>query len=140
VKTAQQAADAWKASAGTAAAAWSAGINSYNGDWAGTTVNAYSNWVSGLADAQANGRWQRGITSTGTNGWKTAAQNKSANYTTGFTAGSPEYTQAIGKVMGALSNIVPNLPPRGTFEQNKLRATTLMDALHAQKGQLSAAG
>ena len=42
--------------------------------------------------------------------------------------------------MNALGNIVPNLPPRGTFDQNKLRATTLMDALHAQKGQLSANG
>ena len=140
MKTAQQAADAWKASAGTAAAAWTAGINNYNGDWAGATVNAYQNWVSGLADAQANGRWQRGITNAGTGGWKSASQNKAANYTTGFTAGGAEYTQAIGKVMNALANIVPNLPARGTFEQNKLRATTLMDALHAQKGQLSANG
>ena len=140
MKTAAQAAAAWQASAGTAAANWTAGINNYNGDWAGTTVNAYNNWVSGLANAQAQGLWQRGIQSAGTGGWKSASQAKSGNYSTGFQAGANEYTQAIGKVMNALANIVPNLPPRGTFEQNKVRATTLMDALHAQKGQLSAAG
>jgi hypothetical protein len=140
VKTAAQAASAWQASAGTAAANWTQGINNYNGDWAGATVGAYQNWVSGLANAQANGNWQRGVQSAGTSGWKAASQAKAANYSTGFTAGSQEYTQAIGKVMGALQNIVPSLPPRGTFDQNKLRATTLMDSLHALKGQLSAAG
>jgi hypothetical protein len=44
----------------------------------------------------------------------------------------------MSKIMAALGNIVPNLPARGTFEQNKIRATTLMDALHAQRGQLGA--
>lgn len=140
MKTAAQAAANWQASAGQAAANWTAGINGYNGDWAGQTINGYQNWVSGLANAQAQGLWQRGIQAAGTGGWKSASQAKAANYSTGFQAGSGEYTQAIGKVMNALANIVPNLPPRGTFEQNKVRATTLMDALHAQKGQLSAAG
>lgn len=140
MKTAAQAASNWQASAGTAAANWTAGINGYTGDWAGTTVNSYNNWVSGLANAQAQGLWQRGIQAAGTSGWKSASQSKAANYSTGFTAGSAEYTQAIAKVMNALSNIVPSLPPRGTYAENKLRATTLMDSLHALKGTLSAAG
>jgi len=140
VKTAAQASAAWTASAGTASANYQAGITGYNGDWAGTTVNSYNNWVTGLANAQAQGLWQRGVQSAGTAGWKSASVAKVGNYSTGFTAGKQEYDQAIGKVMNALANIVPNLPPRGTFEQNKVRATTLMDALHAQKGQLSAAG
>ncbi len=140
MKTAAQALANWQASAGAASTNWQAGINNYNGDWAGTTTNAYNNWVSGLANAQAQGSWQRGIQAAGTSGWKSASQAKAANYSTGFTAGSNEYQQAIGKVMGALQNIVPSLPPRGTYDQNKLRATTLMDSLHALKGQLSAAG
>jgi hypothetical protein len=140
VKTAAQAASNWQASAGQAAANWTAGINNYNGDWAGTTAGAYNNWVAGLANAQASGSWQRGIQNAGTNRWKSQSQAKAANYSTGFTAGSAEYTQAIGKVMGALQNIVPSLPPRGSYAENKLRATTLMDSLHALKGQLSASG
>ena len=133
MKTAAQALANWQASAGAASTNW-------HGDWAGATTNAYNNWVSGLANAQANGSWQRGVQAAGTSGWKSASQAKAANYSTGFTAGSNEYQQAIGKVMGALQNIVPSLPPRGTYDQNKLRATTLMDSLHALKGQLSAAG
>lgn len=140
MKTAQQALQNWQNSAGTAAANWQSGINNYTGDWAGTTVNAYQNWVSGLANAQALGLWQRGVQAAGTSGWKSAAQAKAANYSTGFQAGSQEYQQAITKVMNALQTIVPALPPRGTYQQNVLRATTLMDNLHALKGQLSAAG
>lgn len=139
MKTAAQALQNWQSSAGTASANWQAGINNYNGDWAGATVGAYNNWVAGLANAQANGNWQRGVQAAGTTGWKAASQAKAANYSTGFSAGGNEYQQAIGKVMGALQNIVPSLPPRGTYDQNKLRATTLMDSLHALKGQLSAA-
>lgn len=140
MKTAAQALQNWQNSAGTAATNWQAGINNYNGDWVGATVGAYQNWVSGLANAQANGLWQAGIQAAGTAGWKSAAQAKAANYSTGFTAGSAEYQVAIQKVMGALNNIVPSLPPRGTYDQNKLRATTLMDALHSLKGQLGAPG
>jgi hypothetical protein len=140
LKTAQQAFQNWQASAGQAAANWTAGINGYTGDWAGTTVNAYNNWVSGLANAQALGLWQRGVQSAGTAGWKSAAQSKAANYSTGFTAGATEYQQAIQKVIQAEQNIVPSLPPRGSYAENKLRATAFMDAMHALKGQLSAAG
>ena len=140
MKTAQQAAQNWQNSAGTAATNWAAGINSYTGDWAGTTVGAYNNWVSGLANAQARGSWQAGVQAAGTNGWKSAAQAKSANSSTGFSAGSAEYSNAIGKVMNALQGIVSSAPPRGTFDQNKARATYVMDQLHALKGTLGAAG
>lgn len=140
MKTAQQAAQNWVNSAGTAATNWQAGIQAYSGDWAGTTVNAYNNWVSGLANAQALGSWQAGVMAAGTNGWKSATQAKAANYSTGFTAGAAEQQQAITKIMNALQGIVPALPPRGTYSQNKARATALMDSLHALKGTLGAAG
>jgi hypothetical protein len=140
VKTAAQALAAWQASAGTAATNYQAGINGYNGDWAGTTTAAYNNWVSGLANAQAQGLWQRGVQAAGTNGWKSASVAKVGNYSTGFSAGANEYQAAIGKVMNALQAIVPALPPRGSYSENKARANALMDSLHALKGQLSANG
>ena len=140
MKTAQQAAQNWVNSAGTAAQNWQAGIQAYSGDWAGATVNSYQNWVSGLANAQAKGLWQAGIMAAGTSGWKSATQAKAANYSTGFTAGAAEQSQAITKIMNALGGIVPALPPRGTYAQNVQRATALMDSLHALKGTLGAAG
>ena len=140
MKTAQQAAQNWVNSAGTAATNWQAGIQNYQGDWAGRTVASYQNWVSGLANAQAQGLWQAGINAAGTSGWKSATVAKSANYSTGFTAGAAEQQAAITKIMNALQGIVPALPPRGTYVQNKARATALMDSLHALKGQLGATG
>jgi hypothetical protein len=74
----------------------------------------------------------------GTAGWKADTVAKAGSFTTGFQAGAQRQAASIQKIMGALQNIVPNLPARGTFEQNKVRATTLMDALHAQRGQLGA--
>jgi hypothetical protein len=138
VKTAQQAAANWAASAGRAAADWQAGVQAYSGDWAGATTRQQSVMQQNWDNAVASGRWAQGVQNTGTAGWKSATTSKASNFTTGFQAGAGNQAAAIGKIMNALGNIVPNLPARGTFEQNKIRATTLMDALHAQRGQLGA--
>lgn len=138
MKTAQQAAAAWVASQGRATQAYSDGVAGFTGDWAGATVAQESAMLQGVTLAVTQGRWRAGIQAVGTGGWKTKTEAKKANYGVGFAAGALDQAQAIGKIMSALGNIVPNLPARGTFEQNKIRATTMMDALHAQRGQLGA--
>lgn len=136
MKTAQQAQSNWTGSAGRAATDWQTGIQGYNGDWAAATTRQQAvmqtNWNASLAT------WASRVQAVGTAGWKTATERKSANYSTGFQAGAQNYAIASGKIMNALSTIVPNLPARGTYEQNKQRSTALMDALHAQRGQLGA--
>lgn len=138
MKTAQQAAAAWQASQGRAAAAYTAGVQSYSGDWAGATAAQEAAMLQGVTQAVTSGRWRSGVQAVGTAGWKAATEAKAPNYSQGFSAGAAKQAQAAQKIMSALGNIVPNLPARGTFEQNKVRATTLMDALHAQRGQLGA--
>jgi hypothetical protein len=138
VKTAQQAAANWQASQGRAPQAYQDGVAGYSGDWAGATAAQESAMLANITQAVTSGRWRQGIQAVGTGGWKQATQAKASNYSTGYTAGQQAQATAIGKIMTALGNIVPNLPPRGTYEQNKVRATTLMDALHAQRGQLGA--
>lgn len=138
MKTAQQAAANWQASAGRAATAWQAGVEGYTGDWAGATVAQESVLLTNLQLAITQGRWRQGVLNTGTAGWKSATTAKASNFSTGFTAGAQRQAAAAQKIQQALSGIVPGLPPRGTFEQNKVRATTLMDALHALRGQLGA--
>lgn len=138
MKTAAQAAANWQASQGRAAQAWTEGVQGYNGDWAGATIAQESVALANITQAFTSGRWRQGIAAVGTGGWKARTVDKASNYSTGFTAGAQRQQQAIGKIMSALANIVPNLPARGTYEQNKVRATTLMDALHAQRGQLGA--
>ena len=126
----------WTGSAGTAAANYSAGVNAYTGDWAGATTAAQAtmqtNWLASLPT------WAAHVNAVGTTGWKSKTVAKVANYSTGFSAGSQDYSIAAGKIYNALQQIVPSLPARGTYAENKLRATTLMDALHAQRGQLGA--
>ena len=138
MKTAQQALANWTGAAGTAATDWSAGINGYTGDWATTTVNAYNAWVSGLANAQAQGLWQSGVQNAGTAKWKSNSIAKAANYTTGYSAGANNYSAAINKIIAAEQNIVNSLPPRGTYAQNVARMTTFVDDMHALRGQLRA--
>jgi hypothetical protein len=138
VKTAQQALANWQGSQGRAVTAYEQGVQSYSGDWAGQTVQQQATLVNNFNQAVNSGRWAAGVNAVGTPGWKSRTQAKSPNYGQGFSAGAQDYGTAIGKVMNALQSIVPNLPQRGTFEQNKLRSTTLMDALHAQRGQLGA--
>lgn len=138
MKTAQQAQANWTGSAGRAATDWSAGVQSYNGDWAAATTRQQNvmqaNWQQSITD----GSWAKGVNAIGTSGWKAATVAKASNYSTGFQAGAANYAASSAKILNALQNIVPNLPARGTYEQNKVRATTLMDALHAQRGQLGA--
>lgn len=128
----------WSGSQARATAAYTAGVQAYSGDWAGATTRQQAvmqqNWVTSVT----NGTWANGVNRTGTNGWKSATEAKQANYGTGFSAGAANYNAAAQKIGSALGNIVPSLPPRGTYEQNKLRSTTLMDNLHALRGQLGA--
>jgi hypothetical protein len=138
VKTAQQAAANWAASAGRAATDWATGVQGYTGDWAQATTSQQSVMQSNLNQAISSGAWAAGVNRRGTAGWKAATVAKQTNFTTGFQAGAANQAAAAQKIMSALANIVPNLPARGTYEQNKIRSTTLMDALHAQRGQLGA--
>jgi hypothetical protein len=94
--------------------------------------------VQNFNQAVASGAFTRGVQAVGTQGWKQNTINKISNYSTGFQAGSANQAAAATKIMAALNNIVPSLPPRGTYEQNKVRATSLMDQLHALNGTLGA--
>lgn len=136
MKTAAQAASNWTGSAGRAATDWQTGIQSYSGDWAGATTRQQAAMSTNWNASVANGSWAAGVNRVGTNGWKTATENKAANYQTGFQAGSQAFSTAIGKIIQAEANIVGSLPPRGTYQQNVARATAVMDGLHALKGTL----
>jgi hypothetical protein len=138
VKTAAQAAANWIGSAGRAQTDWQAGVQGYNGDWAGATTRQQSVMLSNLTQAVTSGLWANKINAKGTGGWKADTLAKTANFATGFQAGASRQATAIAKILQAEAGIVSSLPPRGTFEQNKTRATALMDALHALKGSLGA--
>lgn len=138
MKSAQQAAQNWTGSQARATSAYTAGVQAYQGDWAGATTSQQNALVTNFNTAVNNGSWAAGVQRTGTSGWKSATEAKSANYGTGFSAGAQKFTTAITKIVNAEQSIVPGLPARGTYEQNKLRSTAFMDAMHALKGTLGA--
>ncbi len=138
MKTAQQAAQAYRDSAGRAQTNWTAGVQGYNGDWAGNTTRQQAVLVQNWTQAVSSGRWAQGVTSVGTGGWKAATQAKAANYGVGLNAGADRMQAALSKILAAEANIVGSLPPRGDFTQNKQRALAVMDGLHALRGQLGA--
>ena len=134
MKTAAQAAANWIASAGRAQADWQTGVEGYNGDWAGATTRQQAVMTTNWTQAVTSGKWARGVQDVGTSGWKSKTVSKAANFGVGFTAGAANQAAASNKIMSALGNI----PPRGTYEQNKNRSTSLMDQLHALNGSLGA--
>ena len=138
MKTAQQAAANWAASAGRAASDWETGVNNYSGDWAGATTRQQATMTSNWNQSVTSGRWASGVNAIGTAGWKSKTVAKSSAYSLGFQNGASAQAAAAQKIQSALANIVPSLPARGTYEQNKIRSTTLMDSLHALKGSLGA--
>lgn len=137
MKTAQQGATNWVDSAGRAATAYKDGVQSYSGDWAGATVAQQGTLLTNVTSAITSGKWASGIQRAAST-WKADTIAKAPNYSTGFTAGAARQAASMTKIMNALGNIVPSLPPRGDYQQNKLRATTLMDDLHSLAGTLGA--
>jgi hypothetical protein len=138
VKSVQQAQQGYRDSQGRAQTAWAAGVNGFNGDWAGRTTAQQQALLQGVTNAITSGRWAAGVARTGTNGWKNATTAKQANYGVGLSAGAPKFDIAIAKVMAAEAQIVSSLPPRGDVNQNINRAVSVMQQLHALKGQLGA--
>lgn len=138
MKTAQQAAQNWLNSAGRASADYQAGVEQYSGDWAGATTRQQNTLVSNWNASVTSGRWAAGVNRRGTQGWKAATVAKIGNYSTGFQAGASRQASAIAKILAAEANIVGSLPPRGDYAQNKQRANSFMDQMHALKGSLSA--
>ena len=138
MKTAQQAAANWAASASRAATEWQQGVQNYSGDWAGATTRQQSVMLANLNQAVNSGAWANGINRVGTAGWKQRTVDKAANFSTGFSAGASRQAAAAQKIQSALGTIVSGLPPRGDFNANKLRSTTVMDQLHALRGTLGA--
>jgi hypothetical protein len=138
VKTAQQAAANYTASAGRAQADWLAGIQGTSKDQAALAVAAGARYIQGVQEAYSSGRWAAGLNRRGTGYWKSQSEKKQSSYGTGITAGSGNYANAAAKLLPAIQNIVQSLPARGDINQNLQRSAGLALALHSQKGSFKA--
>lgn len=128
----------WQASQGRATTAYAEGVQSTNADWAGNLLRQKANMIANWQTAVNSPMYDNHVNAIGTAGWKQATVAKQGNYSTGFAAGASKQAVAAGKLFNAMQNVVGSLPPRGSYEQNKARATSVMDQLHALKGTLGA--
>src|SRR5512146_1603657 len=92
VKNAAQALQRWQAAAPSAATAWNEGIQGTQKDQAALAAAAQPRYLAGVQDAVANNRFANGVTRRGTGYWKSQSQKKSANYTTGYSAGAENFS------------------------------------------------
>ena len=138
MKTAQQAASNYQASAGRAQADWLSGIQNTQKDQAALAVAAGARYIQGVQDAYSSGRWAQGLQRRGTGYWKSQAEKKQSSYGTGINAGAGNYANAAAKLLPAIQNIVQSLPARGDINQNLQRSAGLALALHSQKGSFKA--
>lgn len=128
----------WQASQGRATTAYNEGVQATNKDWAGNLLRQKATMIANWQTAVNSPHFDNAVNAVGTTGWKAATVAKAGNFSTGFTAGAQKQAVAAGKLFNAMQNVVGSLPPRGSYEQNKARATSVMDQLHALKGTLGA--
>jgi hypothetical protein len=115
-------------------------------------------WATGYLTAKVNpfaaaaaaaNYWLQRINEAGTAGFVTGLNNVDQAavarlvstqgptlYNQGITnKGAPNYAKAASGLIPALQNAAAALPPRGTLQQNIARATAMMQAAAAMRGQ-----
>lgn len=86
-------------------------------------------WLQNTQAAQA--KWARNTAAVSLADWKNAAETKGIpRIAAGAQAAQPKFTAFMTKLLPYVASAKAQLPARGTYEQNKARATAMMDAMH----------
>lgn len=89
-------------------------------------------WATNTVAAKST--WQKNV-QVPLDQWKSDMLTKGKDrIATGATAAEPKMVQFLTKLAPVITGAKNALPPRGSYAQNKQRATQMMDALHAAKG------
>jgi hypothetical protein len=89
--TPQQWADNWSAGVGGAQQKYTDGINATTTDVVGKAIANQGALLANFTNAVTSGEWARRLAAVGTQGWKSAAIAKAANYAVGAQAGKPRF-------------------------------------------------
>ena len=124
----------------TVAAAWVAGLSSKT-DKIKAGIDAVTVAPGQLAARQADtwanntvaakSKFARNVGAVSLQDWKTAAETKGIpRIATGAQAAQGKMAIFFGKLLPYIASAKSSLPPRGTYEQNKARASAMMDKMH----------
>jgi hypothetical protein len=106
----------WSSGVSGASQKYVDGIRNTNVDVVGRALAAQDRLLAGFTQAVQSGEWARRLGAVGTQGWKSAAEAKAANYTTGATAGRSRFDNFASKaqpVWSQLSAAIDNMPAGG---------------------------
>lgn len=92
--------------------------------WAQNVAASVNLWATNVAAVPLS-TWQGDYINKGLPRVGTGAQNA-----------VPKMTQFFSKLLPAIATGKSRLPARGTYDQNKARASAWMDYMHSLKGQL----
>jgi hypothetical protein len=97
--------------ASAAGQAYTDGVNNPRQDYVQATVASANSWSAGVQQAITDGRFVRGVQTSGAAKWQTRASTVGAQrYPGGITAGQQSYSNGIQPYLQLLSTL--NLPPR----------------------------
>lgn len=83
----------------------------------------------------ATDKWAANVGRVTLNDWQTAMTEKGIpRMATGASAAQSKMVLVFSQLLPYIASAKQSLPPRGTFEQNKARATAMMDKMHAFPG------
>lgn len=135
-ETVQAAAQKWSANYAGSQAAITAGVNNPARDPTAAAIAAQDRLLANLTQAFTSGRWAKALAQAGLKGWQNGMLQKTIpSLGTRATAGQPHVAAFLQAWSAFIDQTRASLPPRGTYEQNKQRATSWIDAEHAVKGK-----
>jgi len=133
VKSAQQAGQNWLQAAPRATTNWTQGIQNTTVDPTALAAQQAQKAVINFSAVVNSGQWARRLADAGKQKWQANSLAKSANYSTGYTAGQTAYEQgytAFWNYMGPQLNGILAMP-KNTIQDSIARASAFIQAAHA---------
>lgn len=134
MKSASESSQKFVERAGAASGDYVQGAQSTTKDQAAAAIAGKANWAAGIQAAITAGRYEKGLTASGKQGWLRGVTEKGANrFAEGVASGASKYATNSGKYDSA-RGAAASLPrgPKGS-EANFARSKAVGQALRKQK-------
>lgn len=129
-QTPAQIAASWASRLGASSDKMTAGVNAVTvapGQAAARQKSVYLQNVQAAAD-----KWAKNVAAVPLSDWQSAYITKGIpRIASGATAAQPKMEDFMNKLLPFQAQALSSLPARGTYEQNKNRATQWMDKMHS---------
>lgn len=137
IPTPQAGADAWANGVIAAQPKYTAAVQNTTKDQAGLAVAQQAALLANFTQVVSSGEWARRLLARGTAYWKSQTVAKASNYSTGGTAGKPNYLNAANQLYPYEAQLQAQVDamPSGTRADSLARFTTWMDGMIAFKAQ-----